>query len=111
MTGDRPRSPYETYKARPPMRPNRQVLDTLGNVRTHGEGIFEMLDKCFRMLDDHATHIEMLKSEQQETNDFLKWVSETHVEAFSEYKAVKDLAAVSGDSTLHKMLAQWGDEK
>lgn len=111
MTVNRTRSPYEAYKARPPMRPNRSVLDALGNVRMHGEAIVEMLNECFRMLEDHASHIETLKTEQQETNDFLKWVSETHIEAFSEYKAVKDLAAVSGDSTLHKMLAQWGDEK
>lgn len=111
MTIGRTRSPYETYRARPPMRPSRQVQDTLGNVRMHGEGIVEMLNECFRMLDDHAAHIETLKTEQQETNDFLKWVSETHVEAFSEYKAVKDLAAVGGNSTLHAMLAQWGDEK
>ena len=111
MTVGRTRSPYGTYKARPPSRPGRQVQETLGNVRTHGESVVELLSACFSMLEDHASHIETLKTEQQETNDFLKWVSETHVEAFSEYKAVKDLAAVGGNSTLHAMLAQWGDEK
>lgn len=107
MTVGRTRSPYETYKARPPSRPGRQVQETLGNVRTHGESVVELLSACFSMLDDHAAHIEALKTEQQEINDFLKWVSETHVNVFSEYKAIKDLTNVNSEATLNKMLSEW----
>ncbi len=106
------KSPYEAYTARSAMKPNQGVAsDLISNVRSQGETTSELFSMCLQMLNDHALHIDRLKLQLHETNEFMKWVSETHQEAFSEYKAIRDLTVASGgaNSTLTNMLKEWGE--
>lgn len=104
-------SMYEQYRARSAAAPKARILeDYVGTLRTHGDQNAEMFRVCFQMLADHAMHIDSLKAQLNETNEFMKWVSETHREAFSEYKAVRDLSVASGgDGDINKLLSSWGE--